>query len=847
MVPRSEFQERPGGRKRRSFRRALASLAALFGLARGGVAQLVPVDPVEFQVNSCTELAQHEPALTPAPDGSFVVVWSNDYQGNNNDPCKGIRGRRLGPGESPPVDPEIQISEGTLPGGRRPRVAADAEGNFVVVWDSRSSFGSDTSAESVQARRYRADGTPLDGAEFQVNVLTDWSQHRPDVAVSADGDFVVVWESYESAGSDPSGTSIQARRYRADGTPLDTVELQINTRTGGNQRRPRVASLPHGGFVVTWQTYDDDYWGVAARRFGGDGEALDAEEIAVNVWTSGDQLSPSIAAAGDGTFVVVWESGGSFGDDDDLTSIQMRRFDREGQPLQLVETQVNTLTLQWQEIPTVAADPAGNFVVGWLHNYVEGPGYPPVERLVGKLRRYSVDGVAVDPVEFEANALESGWVVDQRLTSEGVLGLVWSGGPTTGNDPFSSIQARRFTRPPILVGGGQGPQGAGCSLVDAIAAANTGVPQGECPPGSGGAVITLPEGGRISLASVVEGQSATPVVRTPITIRGHGATVERDAALGCAGPDPFRLFEIDDGGYLSMQDVKLRNGCVPGAVGGAVLATGGALRLDRVRISDSRAADGAGVALTGAASLIAVDTTLERNVASGLGGGVAALDPRTWIALDRATLAHNSAATGGGVGLASGAALDLFQGTLSANAATSQGGGIGIEGEAGEVSLTFSTITGGSAPVGSSLAWGSGAVLIHDSLVGDGAGGDTCASTGGTLAASGWNLATDPSCGALAGGAVGEVGKLGLGPLRHHGGIVATHLPLAGSPALDTAPSCAGPNGRLVSNDARRYPRPTDDDGDGDARCDLGAVERGPLFVDGFESGDLALWGTFDP
>jgi len=821
--------------------------AVFLAFPSGTPAQLVPVDPVEFQVNSCTELVQHEPALAPAPDGSFVVVWSNDYLGNNNDPCKGIRGRRFGPGESPPIDPEIQISEGTLAGHRRPRVDADAGGNFVVVWDSLDSFGNDTDMMSIQARRYRADGTQLDATEFQVNTLTEWVQKGADVAVAPDGDFVVVWESYESAGNDLWGTSIQARRFRADGTPLDLVEFQTNTMTAGYQLRPRVAPLPHGGFVVAWQTYDNDYAGVAARRFGADGEALDTEEIAVNVWTTGEQIFPGVAAAADGSFVVVWESRGSFGGDDDLTSIQMRRFDREGQPLQLVETQVNTLTSQWQEIPTVAADPAGNFVVGWLHNYVEGPGYPPVERLVGKLRRYSVDGVAVDPVEFETNALESGWVVDQRLTPEGVFGLVWSGGPTTGNDPFGSIQARRFTRPPILVGGGQGPQGAGCSLVDAIAAANTGVPQGQCPPGSGGAVLTLPEGGLISLASAVNGQSATPVVRTPITIRGHGATVERDAALGCAGSDPFRLFEVDDGGYLSMQDVKLRNGCVPGAVGGAVLATGGALRLDRVRISDSRAADGAGVALSGTASLVAVDTTLERNVASGLGGGLAALDPRTWIALDRTTLAHNSAATGGGVGLASGAALDLFQGTLSANVATSQGGGIGIEGEAGEVSLTFSTITGSSAPAGSALAWGSGAVLIHDSLVGDGAGGDTCTSTAGTLAASGWNLATDPSCGALSGGAVGEVGKLGLGPLRDQGGIVATHLPLAGSPALDAAPACAGPNGRLVSNDARRYPRPTDDDGDGEAACDLGAVERGPLFVDGFESGDLALWGTFDP
>jgi hypothetical protein len=293
--------------------------------------------------------------------------------------------------------------------------------------------------------------------------------------------------------------------------------------------------------------------------------------------------------------------------------------------------------------------------------------------------------------------------------------------------------------------------------------------------------------------------------------------------------------------------MTLRNGCVPGEAGGGILASGGALRLDRVRISDSRAADGAGVALSGAASLVAVDTTLERNVASGLGGGLAALDPLTWIALDRTTIAHNSAATGGGIGLAAGAALDLFQGTLSANVATAEGGGIGIDGEAGEVSLVFSTIVGSSAPVGSALSWGSGGVAIHGSVVGDGTGSETCSSTAGSLVASGWNLATDGSCGALAGGGVGEVGKLGLGPLRGHGGVVATHLPLAGSPALDAAPACASPNGRLLSRDARRYPRPTDDDGDGEARCELGAVERGPIFLDGFETGDTRFWALASP
>jgi len=41
--------------------------------------------------------------------------------------------------------------------------------------------------------------------------------------------------------------------------------------------------------------------------------------------------------------------------------------------------------------------------------------------------------------------------------------------------------------------------------------------------------------------------------------------------------------------------------------------------------------------------------------------------------------------------------------------------------------------------------------------------------------------------------------------------------------------------------------RPTDDDGDLDPRCDLGAVELGFLFVDGFESGDTGNWSVTEP
>jgi hypothetical protein len=41
----------------------------------------------------------------------------------------------------------------------RPVVASDPAGNFVVVWESWGSQGTDTSGSSIQARRFDSSGT----------------------------------------------------------------------------------------------------------------------------------------------------------------------------------------------------------------------------------------------------------------------------------------------------------------------------------------------------------------------------------------------------------------------------------------------------------------------------------------------------------------------------------------------------------------------------------------------------------------------------------------------------------------------------------------------------------------
>ena len=75
-------------------------------------------------------------------------------------------------GSSPlPVGPEFQVNSYTPNSQRFPAIASDADGDFVVAWQSSSSSGGDTSYSSVQGQRYSAAGLPQ-GAQFQVNSYT---------------------------------------------------------------------------------------------------------------------------------------------------------------------------------------------------------------------------------------------------------------------------------------------------------------------------------------------------------------------------------------------------------------------------------------------------------------------------------------------------------------------------------------------------------------------------------------------------------------------------------------------------------------------------------------------------
>ena len=125
----------------------------------------------------------------------------------------------------------------------------------------------------LNALALSAEGLPEElrlGTEFQVHSYTTGPQAAPSVAAGVDGDFVVVWQSYEQDGSH---YGVFGRRFSKAGAPLAT-EFQVPAYVTSVQSQPRVAAQASGDYVVVWQSFGQDgsSSGIFARRFSSGGE-----------------------------------------------------------------------------------------------------------------------------------------------------------------------------------------------------------------------------------------------------------------------------------------------------------------------------------------------------------------------------------------------------------------------------------------------------------------------------------------------------------------------------------------------------------------------------------------------
>jgi hypothetical protein len=402
----------------------------------------VPAGP-QFQVNVATTGSQRMARVAESVVGEFVIVWQSDVSSGNDGSGTSIQGRRYSaPGG---LTAEIQINSYTTGAQQIPAVAPTfPAGGFVVAWESIGSVGIDSSAGSIQARRFSSAGTPA-GAQFQVNSWTSGHQTMPSVAGGWNGDFVVAWRNDASTGSDPAGYSVRAQRYANYGVP-EGGEFQANSFTTGIQTYPGVAADQGGNFVIVWESqgsYGGDVSGssVQGQRYSVAGAALGGQ-FQINSWTTGHQTRPMPAMKLAGDFVVAWDSAYSAGSDNSNYSVQGQRFTSAGSA-HGPQFQVNSLTTNVQRASSIAVDYDGEFVAVWMSSVSAGDDNGSLS-IQGQ--RYSAGGSPLG-AQFQVNTYTTG---NQALPSvaASLLGdflVVWhSDGSPELDSSAESIQARHF-------------------------------------------------------------------------------------------------------------------------------------------------------------------------------------------------------------------------------------------------------------------------------------------------------------------------------------------------------------------------------------------------------------------
>ncbi|MCA9706125.1 MAG: hypothetical protein KDK70_09780 [Myxococcales bacterium] len=249
----------------------------------------------ELVVNAAPADEQRRPDVAVRDDGQFVVCWEDQ-------PLAFDIVCRLYTAAGVPLSGELVANATTADNQNLAVVEVANSGEYTVAWQSAG--GQDGDSVGIFMRRFSAAGVALDAADVQVNQFTALDQQGPAIGMNAAGQFVLAWSS---DGQDGSSTGIYARRYAATGMPLGP-EFQVNGTTAGAQNNPVVALNADGDFVIAWQTADDGVTGVFAQRYDQAGVGVNVEFV-VNPTVIGLQEEPDVAIRGASEIIAVWSEG----------------------------------------------------------------------------------------------------------------------------------------------------------------------------------------------------------------------------------------------------------------------------------------------------------------------------------------------------------------------------------------------------------------------------------------------------------------------------------------------------------------------------------------------------------
>jgi hypothetical protein len=228
-------------------------------------------------------------------------------------------------------------------------VAADADGNYVVTWQSPA--GSNT--PTVLARVFNADGTPRTGEITVANANGSFS--APQIAMADNGRFVVAWPSMTPY------MSAFARVYNANGTPATSaITVAAGTKNFSNFVTS-VAMDATGNFAVLYKLNKNGQ-NIKVQRFTAAGAPVGK---AINVFTTNlANGGTRLGMDGAGRFVAAWEHAAVNSTGQIILYVYAQRYSAAGQKdgsQMLVASAPNPGIY----ISSLSMNRAGRFAITW--------------------------------------------------------------------------------------------------------------------------------------------------------------------------------------------------------------------------------------------------------------------------------------------------------------------------------------------------------------------------------------------------------------------------------------------------------------------------------------------------
>ena len=174
------------------------------------------------------------PKIVMDKDGSFIIVWQS---ASNNQ--RDILSQKYDVNTSPVGKNTIIVSDSGTGNQTNSYIAMNEKTDFVIVW-------SDNPTKGIFGKIYNQSGTPYK-TSFRINSDTT-SASQPAVAVEPDGNFITVWVGGEQ-------NHIYGCKYNLSQGTFSPV---FKADSGGRffqTMAPDIGISSNGDFTVVWEDY----------------------------------------------------------------------------------------------------------------------------------------------------------------------------------------------------------------------------------------------------------------------------------------------------------------------------------------------------------------------------------------------------------------------------------------------------------------------------------------------------------------------------------------------------------------------------------------------------------------